>query len=131
MSAEHRNFMGYIWYRIEDGVLTLGINEEAMKDFSEILSIDLPPEGEPVEEDVVIGTIETDDGPLDLYTPRAGTVVEINSQAVSDPSLVMDDPFEEGWLLRIELDQEDSDEDDNEDEDDSEEEDYFDEEEEE
>jgi glycine cleavage system H protein len=74
-----KNFNHHMWYQEEDGIITIGINEEGLADITEITSVDLPPEQEKVEEDVAIGTIETDDGPLDIYSPVAGTVVEINS----------------------------------------------------
>ena len=81
----------------------------------------LTPEQEKVEEDVAIGTIETDDGPLDIFSPVEGTVIEVNSQVQEDPSVIQDDPYEEGWLLRIEPTEEladDEDEDADEDEED-------------
>ncbi|WP_347358668.1 glycine cleavage system protein H [Bdellovibrio sp.] len=132
-SDDVRNFMGYLWVRQEDGVITIGINEDGLEDFESIASVDLPAENEQVEEDVVIGTLETNDGPLDIYTPIAGTVVEVNSQVIDDPSLIMEDPYEEGWLIRIEADEdydedeEDEDEDDEDDEDEDEDDDYDDE----
>ena len=122
--GEVRNFMGYMWYKKEDGIITIGINETGLEDFEEILSIDLPPEGEKVESDVVLGTIETDDGPLDIYSPVDGVVTEINSQVLESPELIQDDPMEEGWLIKIETsDDSDADEDEDEDDDDEDEDD--------
>lgn len=122
--SDVRNFMGYLWVQQKDGVVTIGINEEGLEDFEEITSIELPPEGEKVEEDVVLGTVETDDGPLDVYSPVNGTVIEVNSQVLEEPGLIMEDPYEEGWLIRIEaeddLDDEDEDDEDDEDEDEDE-----------
>jgi glycine cleavage system H protein len=112
--SERRNYMGSMWLQEEDGVVTIGINEEALEDFDEISSVDLNPEGEKVEAESVVGTIETSDGPLDIYSPVDGTVLEVNSQVIEDPSIIMEDPYEEGWLLRIESDS-DVDEDDEED----------------
>ncbi len=124
-----RNFMGYMWVRQEDGIITIGINEDGLEDFEEISSVELPAEQEKVEAEVVIGTLETDDGPLDIYSPVAGTVIEINSQVIDEPSLIIEDPYEEGWLIRIEADEDlDEDEDEDEDDEDEEEEDYEDEE---
>jgi glycine cleavage system H protein len=121
---EVKNFMGYLWMKEEDGILTIGINESGLEDFTEIQSIDFPAEGEKVESEVACATIETDDGPLDIYSPVNGTVLEVNNQAAEDPSLILEDPYEEGWLLRIEAsDDVDEDEDEDEDEDDEEEED--------
>jgi glycine cleavage system H protein len=122
MSSEDvKNFMGYLWYSQEDNIITIGINEDGLEDFEEISSVELPAEQEKVDADTIVATIETDDGPLDIYTPVSGTVIEINGQVVDDPSIIMEDPFEEGWLIRIEadedLDEDDEDEDDDDDED--------------
>lgn len=131
LSGDIRNFMGYMWYRKEDGIVTIGINEDGLEDFEEILSVELPPEGEKIESDVVLGTIETDDGPLDIYSPVSGTISEINSQVIEDPALIQEDPYEEGWLIKIEaeedVDDEDEDEDDEDDDDLDEEDSYEDE----
>ncbi|WP_413586067.1 glycine cleavage system protein H [Bdellovibrio sp. HCB274] len=132
-SDDVKNFMGYLWYRQEDGVITIGINEDGLEDFDSISSVDLPAEQEEVDTEAVIGTIETSDGPLDIYSPVDGTVIEINTQVIDDPSIIMEDPYEEGWLVRIESaddvdeDDEDEDEDDEDDEDDDEDDDYDDE----
>lgn len=119
--SERRNYMGSMWMQNENGVITIGINEEALEDFDEISSVDLSPEGEKVEAEAVIGTIETSDGPLDIYSPVDGEILEINTQVVEDPAIVMEDPYEEGWLVRIEAEAETDDEDEDEDEDDEEE----------
>lgn len=130
MSQENiRNFMGYLWYLKEDDTITIGINEEAFQDFDEIESLDLPKEQEEVEEDAICGTIETDQGPLDLYSPVTGAVVEINTAVVDDPSLIQEDPYGEGWLIKIEATEDiDEDDEDEDDEDEEEDEDYEDEE---
>lgn len=122
MSDDVKNFMGYMWLQEEDGIITIGINEEGLQDFESISSVELPAEQEKVDADVVIGTIETDDGPLDIYSPVAGTVVEVNQLVIDDPSLIQEDNFEEGWLVRIEADEdlEDEDEDDEDDKEDEE-----------
>lgn len=130
MSAEDvKNFMGYLWYSQEDNIITIGINEDGLEDFEEISSVELPSEQEKVDADTIIATIETDDGPLDIYTPVSGTIIEINGQVVDDPSIIMEDPFEEGWLVRIEADEDidEDDEDDDDDDEDDEDDDYDDE----
>lgn len=109
---EVKDFMGYLWMKEEDGVITIGINETGLEDFTEITSVDFPTEGEKVEAEVACATIETDDGPLDIYSPVDGSILEINSQVIEDPSMIMEDPYEEGWLLRIEASEADEDEED-------------------
>ena len=127
MADDVRNFMGYMWVKEEDGTITIGINEEGLQDFDEISTVELPAEQEIVDADVVIGTIETDDGPLDIYSPVSGTVIEINQAVIDDPSLIIEDPLDEGWLVRIEpdeeLDEDDEDDDDDDEDDEDEEED--------
>jgi glycine cleavage system H protein len=121
--SDVRNFMGYMWVQQTDGVITIGINEDGLADFEEIQSIDLPAEGEAVEADVVLGTVETDDGPLDIYSPVSGTVLEVNSQVIDEPALIQEDPYEEGWLIKIEAEEELDEDDEDEDDDDEDEED--------
>ena len=119
MSANDvRNYMGYLWVQNEAGVVTIGINEDGLADFDEITSVDLPAEQDKVEAEEVCGTVETADGPLDIYSPISGTVIEINSAVIDDPSLMQEDPYEEGWLIRIEASEDLEDEDEDEDEDD-------------
>lgn len=125
MSAdEYRNFMGYLWFQKDDNVFTIGVNEEGIEEIENITSIDLPREGEEIEADVVCGSIETDDGPMDLYSPVSGTVVEVNAAIVEEPSLIQEDPYD-SWIIKIESkedydedEEEEDDEDDDEDEDD-------------
>jgi glycine cleavage system H protein len=118
-SNDVRNFMGYMWIQEEDGIITIGINEEGLADFDEITSVDLPAEHDKVEADEVCGTVETDDGPMDIYSPVSGTVIEVNAAVIDDPSLIQEDPFEEGRLIRVEateaLDEEDEEDEDEED----------------
>ncbi len=111
-SDDVRNFMGYLWFRQEDGIITIGINEDGLEDFESISSVELPAEQEEVDSEAVIGTIETSDGPLDIYSPVEGTVIEVNSSVIDDPSLIMEDPYEEGWLVKIEVSNDDDDDED-------------------
>lgn len=127
MSENIKNFNHHMWYREEDGIITIGINEEGLADITEITSVDLPPEQEKVEEDVAIGVIETDDGPLNIYSPVAGIVIEVNASVLEEPSVIQEDPYEEGWLLRIEASEEIGEDDEDDEEEDEEEEDEDDE----
>lgn len=119
MSDHVKNFNHHLWYTESEGIITIGINDEGLADITEINSVDLPPEQEKVDSDLAFGSIETDDGTLDLFSPIEGTIIEVNSQVLEDPSIIMEDPYEEGWLVRIEADGEIEDvEEDDEDEDD-------------
>lgn len=117
MSDQIRNFMGYMWVQREGDVYTIGINEEGLEEIQEINSIELPSENEEVDADASVGSIETDDGPLDIYSPVSGNVIEINTAVLEDPSLLQEDPYD-AWLLKIESEDDLDDSDDDEDEDD-------------
>lgn len=118
--------MGNFWVQSEGGVVTLGLTEETIADFDEILSFDFPEDQQTVEADEVCGTIETNDGPIDIYSPVTGTVIEVNTTLVEDPSMLMDDPGGEGWLLKFsaEEDYEDEDEDEDDEDEDEDDDDY-------
>ena len=112
---EYRNFMGYLWYLKEDDGVLVGINEDGLSQIDEISRIELPAEGEEIESDVVVGTLETDDGQLDIYSPISGKIAEVNSAVLEDPSIIQEDPFE-AWLFRVETEDELEDEDEDQDE---------------
>lgn len=119
MSEDVKIYMGNFWVQSEGGVITLGLTEEMIADFDEIVSFDFPEDQQAVEADEVCGTIETNDGPIDIYSPVTGTVVEVNTTLTEDPSMLMDDPNGEGWLIKFTA-EDDFDEDDDDDEDEDE-----------
>lgn len=123
MSDDVKIFMGSFWIQNEGGTITLGLTEETIADFDEVLSFDLPEEQQTVEAEEACGTIETNDGPIDLYSPVSGTVVEVNTALVEDPSILLEDPMGEGWILKFAADEDFDDEDDEEEDEDEEEED--------
>lgn len=123
MAGKVKNFNHNLWYSENEGIITIGINEEGLEDITEINAIDLPPEQEKIDADTAFGSVETDDGTVEILSPVEGTIIEINTQVIDDPAILMEDPYEEGWLVRIEAtaeieDDEDLDEDDEDDEDD-------------
>ncbi len=123
MAGKVKNFNHNLWYSENEGIITIGINEEGLEDITEINAIDLPPEQEKVDADTAFGSVETDDGTVEILSPVEGTIIEINSQVIDDPAILMEDPYEEGWLVRIEAtaeiaDDDEEDEDDDEDDDD-------------
>lgn len=102
MTDEIMTFLGYEWVQLDDGLLTVGINEQGLEEFTEINSVALPSENEDVHPDEVCGELDTDQGPLNLYSPVEGVVVEINEAVRENPSLIIDEPFGDGWLFKVE-----------------------------
>ena len=124
IEEEFKTYMGYQWLQVEGDTLTIGVNEEGLNEISEITAVHLPSENEEVTADEICAEVETDEGPLNIYCPVDGKVVEINAAVKENPSLITEDPFGDGWLFRVEAaDPDDFDEMDSDDDDDEEDED--------
>lgn len=95
-------YMGYEWIQVESDIITIGINDEGLDEFTEILSVNLPTEGETVDPDEVCGEIETEQGPLNLYSPIEGQVIEVNEAVLQRASVIQEDSYGDGWLFRVE-----------------------------
>ncbi len=101
-SEEFIPFMVYEWLQIEDETLTIGINEDGLSEITEITAVNLPSENDEVVADEICGELETEEGPLNIYCPVDGKVIEINAAVLENPSLIQEDPFGDGWLIRVE-----------------------------
>lgn len=104
MDDEQISYMGYLWVSADDGVVTIGIDEEAAADLSEDIILNLPEEDDIILPGKMCGDIESANGTLNLYSPVGGTVLEINEAILDNPSLIVEDPHDEGWLFRVEAD---------------------------
>jgi glycine cleavage system H protein len=100
--GEIRSYLGYIWFQIIDGEVLVGINEERLDEISELRKIKLPDVGDVVEPDEICAELEADEGSLDVYSPLNGTVLEVNTALSEDPQILLEDPYDDGWLFRVE-----------------------------
>jgi len=91
------------WVRIEGDIGTLGITDYAQKQLGEIVYLELPEVGHIYNADEEFGTVESVKAVSELFTPLSGEVTEINKTAVAEPGIVNDDPFGDGWLVRLKL----------------------------
>jgi glycine cleavage system H protein len=91
------------WVRIDGEVGTIGITDHAQKELGEIVYLELPEVGHVFDADEEFGTVESVKAVSELFTPLSGEVVEINKAAVSEPGIVNDDPFGDGWLIKLKL----------------------------
>lgn len=94
------------WAQVDENIVTVGITEYAQDQLGEIVYVDLPEEGNKVTQGEDFGVIESVKAASDLLSPVSGTVIEVNSGLIDDPGLLNDDPMNEGWLVRIEMDTE-------------------------
>jgi glycine cleavage system H protein len=91
------------WVRIDGDVGTIGITDYAQKELGEIVYLEMPEVGHVFNADEEFGTVESVKAVSELYTPVSGEVVEVNKAAVAEPGIVNDDPFGDGWLIKMKL----------------------------
>jgi glycine cleavage system H protein len=91
------------WARIEDGEATLGITWFAQDALGELVHYEAPDEGSTISKDDSYGEVESVKAVSDLITPLSGEVLAVNAKVVDAPETVNDDPYGEGWLVRIRL----------------------------
>lgn len=97
-------YMGYEWISVEDGVVTIGLTEDAVSDLSDNIAVNMPEQDDVVSAGKICGDIESDNGTINLYSPVSGTVLEVNETVLENPSIIQDDPIDEGWLFKVEAD---------------------------
>jgi glycine cleavage system H protein len=91
------------WIRLDGKIATIGITEYAQRELGDIVYVTLPGPGTPVRQMAVFGTVEAVKTVSDLYAPVTGKVTEINESLSANPELVNSSPYENGWMIRVEL----------------------------
>jgi glycine cleavage system H protein len=89
------------WVRVEDDVVTIGITDHAQEELGDVVFVELPEEGDSLSAGDTFGTIESVKAVSDLYAPVGGEVVEVNGALNDTPENVNEDPYGEGWILKI------------------------------
>lgn len=95
----------HLWVRIDDDDrATVGVTEEAFQDLDDVTKIRLSSEGDDLIKDEAFGRLTTRSRKvMRLYAPVSGEIVEMNEDVIDYPEMILEDPFEEGWLVRVEL----------------------------
>ena len=91
------------WVAVQDSVATIGITDFAQAQLGDVVFIELPRVGKLLEAGDSFGVVESVKAASDLYSPVAGTVLEVNESLNASPEQVNEDPYGEGWLIRVEL----------------------------
>jgi glycine cleavage system H protein len=91
------------WVKIDGEIGTVGITDHAQKKLGEIVYLELPEVGHVYNADEEFGTVESVKAVSEMFVPVSGEVVEVNRQAVAEPGIVNDDPFGDGWLIKMKL----------------------------
>ncbi len=91
------------WIKIEGNLATVGITEFAQGELGDIVYVDITSLGKAVAQHEVFGTVEAVKTVSDLYMPIAGKVVEVNKGLEASPEKVNQDPYGDGWMIKVEL----------------------------
>jgi glycine cleavage system H protein len=93
----------HIWIRIEGASAVIGITDFAQEELGVITGVELPEEGDEVEQDDSVGSIEARKTVADIYAPFSGVVLGVNQEVLDTPALLNDDPYDGGWLIEVAL----------------------------
>ena len=89
------------WVRIEGDTATIGITDHAQDELGDVVFVELPEEGATFDAGESFGTVESVKAVSDLYTPVGGEVVEVNSALEDAPENINEDPYGEGWIVKL------------------------------
>ncbi|MCD6360560.1 MAG: glycine cleavage system protein GcvH [Armatimonadetes bacterium] len=105
-SADIRFDEGHMWVRVEEDSAVVGLTDYAQDKMGEIIFVELPEEGAMVIRGDACGTLESVKSVEDLLAPVSGEVVAVNEDVLDAPEAINDDPYGEGWLFEVKLDDE-------------------------
>ena len=91
------------WVRVEEGVATVGITEHAQDELGDVVFVELPEQGATLQAGDSFGAVESVKAVSDLYAPAGGEVVEVNGALEDSPEKINEDPYGEGWILKLRI----------------------------
>ncbi len=91
------------WVRIEGDHAVIGITDHAQEALGEIVYLELPAKGEKISKEDAFGVVESTKAVSDIYAPITGPIVEVNSELITTPERINKDPYEDGWLVKIKI----------------------------
>ena len=89
------------WVRMEGDTATIGITDHAQDELGDVVFVELPGEGDTFGAGESFGTVESVKAVSDLYAPVGGEVVEVNSALEDAPENINEDPYGEGWIVKL------------------------------
>ena len=98
--AELKYTKSHEWVKEEDGVLVVGLTDYAQSELGDIVFINLPEVGDPVEVEAAFSDVESVKAVSDVFSPVSGTVAEVNEELLDAPQLINEDPYD-AWLIKI------------------------------
>ena len=94
------------WVRIQDGTAIVGITDFAQKELGDIVFVEIETLDEVLAKDEVFGTVEAVKTVSDLFIPFNGQILEVNELVEDEPELVNTDPYGDGWMIKVEVEDE-------------------------
>lgn len=91
------------WVKVEGAVALIGITDFAQAELGDVVYVELPEVGAELEANATFGVVESVKAVSDLYAPVTGVVAEVNATLEDEPELVNSDPYEDGWMIRVEM----------------------------
>jgi len=91
------------WVLVEDNVATVGITDFAQEQLGDVVFVELPAVGDKVTKDEAFGVVESVKAVSDIYAPVSGTVLETNDDLPDSPEMINEDPYGDGWVVKIEI----------------------------
>ena len=101
--AELKYTKEHEWVKLDGNIATIGITDYAQGELSDVVFVELPEVGEPVEREKTFGTIEAVKALSELFSPVNGKVVEVNESLADSPEVVNSDPYGDGWMIKVEV----------------------------
>ena len=91
------------WVKVDKDIATVGITDFATKQLTDLVYVELPPMGEKATKDSSFGVVESVKAVSDLYSPVSGKVVKVNEKLSKDPEIISQDPYGEGWMIKVKI----------------------------
>ena len=91
------------WVKVEDNTAVIGITDFAQHELGDIVFVELPEVGDQVTLNQAFGSVESVKTVSELYAPVTGTVVAVNDELSDSPELVNESPYENAWMIKVEL----------------------------
>lgn len=91
------------WVKVDGNTVTIGITDFAQGELGDIVFVELPEEGDDLEQGESFGSVESVKTVSELYAPLNGKIVEVNEELEDSPELVNESPYEEAWIIKVEL----------------------------
>lgn len=91
------------WIKLDGNIATIGITDFAQRELGDIVYVDINTVGKSLGAEEVFGTVEAVKTVSDLFLPVAGTIKEVNPALEKQPELVNNDPYNEGWMVKVEV----------------------------